>query len=145
MGLSLVDCLPHILYNYNTHLFSFQPLLQVISLTFSIFCLLLSYFLVKKKQILFSKKPFIRLTENGPKKWKSCLSKNALLMLEVEGEWPYCFELIGSIVQPIGFLTLIHMFGYFKKSNILVILFSPGIQDTNTFVSSYWANVTVTF
>lgn len=46
-------------------------------------------------------------------------------MLEVEGEWPYCFELIGSIVQPIGFFTLIHMFGYFKKSNILVILFFP--------------------
>lgn len=59
-------------------------------------------------------------------------------MLEVEGEWPYCFELIGSIVQLIGFLTLIHMFGYLKKkTNILVILFSPGIQDTNTFVSSY--------
>lgn len=53
-------------------------------------------------------------------------------MLEVEGEWPYCFELIGSIVQPIGFLTLIHMFGYFKKNLIYWSFFFPQAYKTQT-------------
>lgn len=53
-------------------------------------------------------------------------------MLEVEGEWPYCFELIGSIVQPIGFFTLIHMFGYFKKIEYIGHSFFSQAYKTQT-------------